>query len=83
MEKSKKKLQEFAVPHPPISKLFSCKPAVKNIDVGGKGGVQKRKFSSQMIVLPQFMARIVDHYTWVFTSRNFRPALEITFSLSK
>ena len=46
MEKSKKKLQEFAVPHPPISKLFSCKPAVKNIDVGGKGGPEKEIFIS-------------------------------------
>ena len=25
----------------------------------------------------------VDHYTWIFTSRIFRLALEITFSLSK
>ena len=41
MEKSKKKLQEFAVPHPPISKLFSCKPAEKNIDAGEKGGPEK------------------------------------------
>ena len=25
----------------------------------------------------------VDHYTWIFTSRIFRPALEITFALNK
>ena len=25
----------------------------------------------------------VDHYTWIFTSRIFRPALEIHFLLSK
>ena len=25
----------------------------------------------------------VNHYTWIFTSRIFRPALETTFSLNK
>ena len=37
---------------------FTLLPAEKNIDAGGRV-VQKKEFSSQMIVLPQFVAMIV------------------------
>ena len=56
--KKAKKAPSICCPPPPISKLLSCNPAEKNIDVGGTG-VQKKEFSSQMIVLRQVLARIV------------------------
>ena len=68
---SKHLLSPPTPPTPPISKLFSCKPAEKNIDAGGMGGVQKREFLSQMIVLPQLMARIVEFLVRIFKCLEF------------